>query len=293
MARRLALLVNPVAGRGRQLGLVDDVRGRLSAGGFDVDVLSGADAAESAALAQRAVDDEYDALVAMGGDGLTHLALQAAAGSETVLGLIGIGTGNDTARALGLPLRRPLDAASVIVARHTRAIDVGRAAGTAYASILASGFDSRVNERANAMRRPRGPVKYHLATLAELRVFKPIDYRLELDGETLECQAMLVAVGNGASYGGGLQMCAGAELDDGLLDVVVIKPVSVPELIRVYGKLFHGTHVTHPAFERHRVRSVRLSAPGVVAYADGERLGELPLDVTVEPGAVRVFAPAP
>ena len=124
-------------------------------------------------------------------------------------------------------------------------------------------------------------MRYNLATLAELRVFKPLPYTLELDGERSQLDAMLVAVGNGPSYGGGLRMCEGALLDDGMLDVVIIKPMSKAELLRVYPRLFKGTHVTHPAYEHHRVRRVSVAAPGIVGYADGERLGPL-ADARVE-----------
>src|SRR5581483_9765810 len=113
-------------------------------------------------------------------------------------------------------------------------IDVASADGTCYATVLCAGFDSLVNERANAMTWPTGQMRYNLATLAELRVFRPLAYTLVLDGETTSLEAMLVAVGNGPSYGGGLRICHGARLDDGLLDVVVIKPVSKIELVKVY-----------------------------------------------------------
>jgi diacylglycerol kinase (ATP) len=120
-------------------------------------------------------------------------------------------------------------------------------------------------------------------------VFRPLAYTLELDGERHHLEAMLVAVGNGPSYGGGLRMCEGALLDDGLLDVVVIKPMSRGGLVRTYPKLFNGTHVTHPQYEHHRVRSVTVASPGITTYADGERFGELPLTIECAPGALTVF----
>ena len=90
---------------------------------------------------------------------------------------------------------------------------------------------------------------------------------------------MLVAVGNGPSYGGGMRVCPDADLDDGLLDVVVVRALSIPAFLRVFPRVFAGTHVRHPAVEVLRARRVRLEAPGVVAYADGERVGPLPLDL--------------
>lgn len=284
--------MNPTSGRGKLAGSAEAVAARLGAGGYDVTSMTGQNAAESAALARAAVAEGYEALVVMGGDGMVHLALQAAVGSPTTLGVVPTGTGNDVARALGIVLRKPVESADVVVAGRTRRIDVARVGATYFATVLAAGFDSLVNERANAMAWPRGQMRYNLATLAELRVFRPLDYTLALDGEPLTCDAMLVAVGNCPSYGGGLRMCEGARVDDGLLDVVIIKPISKLELIKFYPRLFKGTHVTHPAYEHHQVRTVTISADGIVGYADGERLGPLPVTVEVVPSAVSVFAPA-
>jgi diacylglycerol kinase (ATP) len=139
------------------------------------------------------------------------------------------------------------------------------------------------------MRWPRGQMRYNLATLAELRTFKPLSYVLDLDGESKNVRAMMVAVGNGPSFGGGLRITEGALLDDGMLDVVLFHPISKPDLIRTYPKLFKGTHTTHPAYEHHRVREVTIAAQGIVAYADGERLGPLPVTVTAVPQALEVL----
>lgn len=255
--------------------------------------MAGADEDESARLARAAVADGYDGLVVMGGDGMVHLALQALVGSTTTLGVIATGTGNDVARTLDIPAKRPLDAADVVRRGYRRTIDLGRVGDTYYATVLAAGFDSLVNERANRMSWPKGQMRYNLATLAELRVFKPLPYRLTFDGERTEREAMLVAVGNCPSYGGGLRMCHGAEVDDGLLDIALIRPVSKLELLKVYPKLFSGKHVTHPAYEHHRVTSVEISSPGIIAYADGERIGPLPVRVEVAPATLTVYAPAP
>ncbi len=289
MTRRCALLVNP---RAKLIDTVAAVRDRLAQrGGLDVTVMRGSSASETADLAHRAVDEGTDVVAAMGGDGTVHLAVQALANSGSRLGIIATGTGNDVARYLDLPRGKPLEAADVIAGGAARRIDLGRTGATYFATVLATGFDSLVNERANAMRWPRGQMRYNLATLAELRVFDPISYTLELDGDRRRLDAMLVAVGNGPSYGGGLRMCEGAQLDDGELDVVVILPMSKPELLKVYPRLFKGTHVSHPAYRHFRVRRVSVTAAGIVAYADGERLGPLPMTVDVAPGALEVCVP--
>lgn len=293
MTRRCALLVNPTAGRGRFTSAVPAVAERLTAAGVSVTVLRGETGDEAGDLARTAVDDGYDVLAVMGGDGLVHLAVQSLAGSGTALAVIPTGTGNDVARFLPVPRGRPRAAADVIAGGATRLLDLGRAGSTYFATVLATGFDSLVAERANALRWPRGRLRYSVATLAELRVFRPRHYTLELDGERLSTEAMLVAVGNGPSYGGGLRMCEGARVDDGLLDVAVVGPMSKAELMRVYPRLFRGTHVTHPQYSRFRVSTVSVASAGLVAYADGERLGSLPLTVRAVPKALTVCVPVP
>ncbi len=291
MSREVALLTNPSSGRGRGARAGETVRRRLADAGFTVRDLAARDAEDAMTRAKKAVADGVEALVVVGGDGTVHLGLQAVAGTPCSLGVIPAGTGDDVARYLGIPRGDAAAAADVVIAGRTRTIDLARCGETWFATVLASGFDSLVNERANRMRWPRGPARYQLAIAGELRRFRPITYDLELDGARRRVSAMLVAVGNGPSYGGGLRLTEGADLADGLLDVVIIRAISRPGLVRAYPRLGTGTITGHPAYERHRVREVRVAAEGIVAYADGERLGPLPLTVTCEPGALRVFAP--
>ncbi|MDN5893409.1 MAG: diacylglycerol kinase [Nocardioides sp.] len=288
--REIAFLTNPTAGKGRGLRAAALAVPRLRSAGFSVREYVGRDAAEAAALARDAVAAGCEALVVCGGDGLCHLGAQVVAQTDTALGLIPVGTGNDVARYLQIPLDDPVAAADRIIESHRVTIDLARAGDRYFITVLAAGFDAVVNERANAMRWPRGQMRYTLATLAELRTFEPLAYTLDLDGAIRRVDAMLVAVGNGPSFGGGLRITEGALLDDGLLDVVIIKPMSRPSLVRTYPKLFRGTHVTHPQYEHHRVRRVTLAAAGIVTYADGERFGALPLTVECVPGALSVLA---
>jgi diacylglycerol kinase (ATP) len=291
VAREIALLTNPTAGKGRGLRTAAIALPRLREAGFSVRSLVGRDADEALELAQRSVADGVEALVVVGGDGMVHLALQALVGTTTRLGIIPAGTGNDVARYLGISRSDPQRAADVVIGSRTRTIDTARAGPKHFVTVLAAGFDAKVNERANGMRWPRGQLRYTLATMAELRVFEPLPYTLELDGRLVHLDAMLVAVGNGPSFGGGLRITEGAVIDDGLLDVVIIKTMSKPDLVRTYPKLYTGGHTKHPQYEHHRVRSVTVAAPGVVGYADGERVGALPLTVDVQPRSLTVLVP--
>jgi diacylglycerol kinase (ATP) len=290
----VALLVNPTAGKGRAVGIVAGVVERLRAGGADVAILIGRDVEHAKTLARTAIEDGVDAVVALGGDGMVHLALNVVAGTSTPLGIVPAGTGNDLANHLGLPTKDPVAAAGVIAdnlnAGARRAMDAVRVGDSWFGCVLGAGFDSRVNDRANRMTWPRGRRRYDLAMLAELRVFKPLPFVLELDGERLETDAMLVALGNARSYGAGMKVCPDASLDDGLLDVTIIGPLSKPQFLKTFPRVFKGTHVSHPAVTCRKAKIVSLSSPGVTAYADGEFLADLPITCETVPGAVQVLA---
>ena len=290
MPREIALLTNPTAGKGRARRARDAALARLRSVGVAVRSLEGSDPAQALQLARDQVAAGVDALVVVGGDGMVNIGAQAVAGTDIPLGIIPSGTGNDVARYFDIPRRDPATAAERVIAGEVRTIDLARCLDRYYVSVMAAGFDAVVNERANRMRWPRGQMRYNIATVAELRTFKPLPYILELDGNVVHTSAMLVAIGNGPSFGGGLRIAEGAVLDDGLLDVVVIKPVSKVELVRTYPKLFKGTHITHPQYEHHRARRVTVAAPGIVGYADGERFGPLPLTVECVPRALKVLA---
>jgi diacylglycerol kinase (ATP) len=301
----IALLVNPTAGKGRAARVVADVTERLRQGGANVAILVGTDAAHAQTLARQAMADGIDAVVALGGDGMVHLALNVVAGTSTPLGIIPAGTGNDLANTLQLPAKDPVAAAGVVIDKLTssgaRAMDAvrvtapslaaaGKPAPVWFGCVLGAGFDSRVNDRANRMSWPRGRQRYNLAILGELRVFRPLPFVLELDGEPWQTEAMLVAIGNAKSYGAGMKVTPDAVVDDGLVDVMVLGPVSKPEFLKTFPKVFKGTHVSHPAVTIRRARVVSLSSPGVTAYADGEYLADLPITCETVPGAVAVLA---
>ena len=290
----VALLVNPTAGKGRAAAVVASVVERLRAGGADVAILIGRDVEHAKALARTAIDDGVDAVVALGGDGMVHLALNVVAGTPTPLGIIPAGTGNDLANHLGLPTNDPVAAAGVISDKLTSGgpspMDAVRVGDKWFGCVLGAGFDSRVNDRANRMSWPKGRRRYDIAMIAELRVFKPLPFVIELDGERLETEAMLVALGNARSYGAGMKVCPDASLHDGLLDVTIIGPLSKPEFLKTFPRVFKGTHVTHPAVTCRKAKIVSLASPGVTAYADGEFLADLPITCETVPGAVQVLA---
>lgn len=290
---RIALIVNPASGVGRAARLATSVAERLGAEAL-VQVHSGGSAAESAELL-AAVATATDAVVVLGGDGIVHLALQALAEGDTPLGIIPAGTGNDTVDVLGIPTD-PMAAADTVIAAlkadSVRRVDLGRTdAGTWWFTVLCAGFDSAVNERANRMRWPKGPRRYDIAILAELARLAPRRFHIELDGEPLDQDCTLVAVGNARQYGGGKRITPDARIDDGEFAITVVGPVSRRTLVRLAPTMPRAGHIGHPAVQTYTARSVRLEAADTIAYADGERIAPLPVTVTCVAGALPVLVP--
>jgi len=296
LAGIVAVLRNPTAGKGKHR---HGVTAALTAIGNvrTVKILDASSRDEAAAACRYAVADGAEALVVVGGDGTVHMGLQAVAGRPVGFGVIPTGTGNDFARAVGVPLDLAASGRAIAAAieqGRSSAVDLARMTAPDgyerwFGAVLAAGFDALVNERANRMSWPKGRRRYDIATLAELARLRARPYRVTLDGQILVQRANLVAVGNAASYGGGLRMCPDADLTDGLLDVIVGGPIGRGMLLRLYPRLPKGTHVQHPAVTAYRARVVTVEAEGIIGYADGERTHALPLTVTAERRALRVL----
>lgn len=285
-----AVVINPIAGRGKGARVGLQVVHFLSSRGIAFELASGSTAAETSKYLQNIVSTSAcQGVIAVGGDGLVNLVIQEISRTNIPLLVIPAGTGNDFCRTLGWGMSEVESILEVAISTPPRAIDLGLVNGSWFGAILSTGFDSLVNERANTMRWPKGPMKYNVAMLLELFGFKPRSYKLSIDGVEQSTKAMLIAVGNGVSYGGGMKVCPGARIDDGKFEVMILKPISIFEFLRVFPKVYAGTHITHPAVEIHRGSQVVIEAQAV-AYADGERVGTLPAHATCVAGALLTWS---
>lgn len=302
MTAELALVVNPTSGKGRGARYGERAERALRAAGAEVRRIVGRDAHDAAKLAHAALEDGAAALVVVGGDGMVNLGLQLVAGTGRPLGVVPAGTGNDVARYLGIPLGDPEAAARIVAAGHTGRYDLGRVT-SAYAgeprwfgTVMACGLDSKVNERANRMRRPRGPSRYTLALLAELGPFRALPLELRVDGAVESLDGMLIAVGNGPTYGGGMRICPQADPRDGEFQVTVVDRVGKGTLLRIFPGVFSGRHIRHPKVGVRRGARIELATSArepISLWADGERVGTLPAVCEAVPGALTAFVPAP
>lgn len=301
---RLGVVVNPTAGHGRASRRGAELIGALGRRGHDVRDLTARTPEAALDGARQAVVDGLDALIVVGGDGVAHLGANVVAGTDLPLGIVAAGSGNDIARAAGLPkrdVRASIQAIEASLERGGRPVDAVRTGAPGYEAtrwylaVLSAGLDAAVNARANELVRPRGTARYVRAVLEELVRFRPYGFRITLDDEVWEQAGTLVSVANTSTYGGGMRIAPDATWDDGLLDVVIAGPLSRAGALGLFPRIFPGTHVRHPACTVVRARRVLLEPSHVgpvppVAYADGERVGPLPLLAEVVPGAVRLLA---
>jgi diacylglycerol kinase (ATP) len=273
-----ALVINPVSGHGQGTTVGTYVAGYLNQHNIDFTIVTGN---SSIALSEHLKtflekNPESEGVIAVGGDGLLHIILQLVVPFQIPFTIIPAGTGNDFVRTLGWDLEKIDSQLARVTSTMPAPIDLGLVDGEWFGAILSTGFDSIVNEKANTMQWPKGPMKYNAAIAIELPRFKPRHYDITLDDRTISTEAMLIAVANGRSYGGGMLVCPNASIRDALFDVMVLHPVSKLEFMKVFPKVFAGTHVSHPAVEIVRSKNVTIESKAV-AYADGERIGQLPI----------------
>ncbi len=296
----VGVIVNPTSGRGygRQQQAV--ILAEFDKRGIEYQDFTSRSMEEATAKARVAIaGGSIESIIVAGGDGMAHLGVNLAMEFGLKFGIIPCGTGNDVARALGLPIDDVVWATQIVLdhLQLTRFIDVGKGRTNErefyFIGSVAVGLDSIVNARANKMRFPKGPSRYRLALYRELLKFKAIRYRLVVDGEYHETQAMLCSVTNVPSYGGGMLVTPEAKINDGKLDLFVVHKITKAELTKVFPHVYTGTHVEHPSVEIVPVTSVSIDAGKTPVFSDGEQIGYSPLEVSVIPNGIEVFAPSP
>ena len=280
-----AIAINPNSGQGRSIAIGEEVIKYFARKNLMYRIFS----ALSADALQQDLENflgqqSVEGVISVGGDGLAHLILQVAVPRHIPFAIIPAGTGNDIVRTLGWSLDNIQSQLDRVTSTKAEPIDLGNVDSEWFAAILSTGFDSIVNERANRLKWPKGPQRYNVAIARELPRFTPIEYEITTDTRTFTTKAMLIAIGNGRSYGGGMLVCPQAHMNDGLFDVMILEPVSKLEFLKVFPKVYSGSHLSHPKVSTFRTKKISIQADAV-AYADGERIGAAPISAECVPSA--------
>lgn len=280
------IIVNPVANRGGAEQAIPQIEALLGGYGLDFDLVRTEHPWHAADLAQKAVVEGYDPVVAVGGDGTANEVLnglirarQAGAG-PCALGVLCVGRGNDFAHGVGIPAN--VEAGCQVLARgHRRMIDVGRVAGGLYpegryfGNGVGIGFDAVVGFEAAAMTWLHGFPSYLLAVLKTVFLYyKAPVTTIEYNGQTISQRSLLVSVMNGRRMGGGFLMAPEGQPDDGLLDLCIAHQVSRARIFGLIPHFLQGTQATQEPIRTGRAPNVVVTAvEGVLpAHADGETL---------------------
>ena len=283
--------MNPASAGGKALKALPAVHAaldRLHAPHRTVTTRSTEHAAEEAARAAA----QGETVAALSGDGLLRPLAGALKGTPAALAVIPCGRGNDLARVLGIPTD-PTAATELAVQGPEKLIDVANVDGTPYVGIASLGFDSDANRIANEAKLVRGNAVYLYAALRALAAWKPAKFSVSVDGERHDASGYSVAVGNSKAYGGGMIVLPEAELDDGMLDVLISKDTSKLSFLRGVFQTFKAAHVDSPDAQFLRGATIEVSADRpFVIYGDGDPIGTTPATMRVEHRCLRVIVPA-
>ena len=289
---RLVVVANPTAGRGKAGKLIGKADAILHELGVE-HVVQVSESAQDLERKARAAAEGGAAIVAViGGDGSVSAAANGVLGTGAALAIFPAGTGDDFAKAIGAG--RFEAAVKLLASPKIQSIDVVRlTTGSSvrhFVNVAGAGFDSEVNETANAMKFDLGSTgTYVVAVIKTLSKFTPAHYEIEIDEQKLSLDAMLAIVGSGISYGGGMKVLPSASMVDGVLDVCIVEALSKTAFLRAFPRVFNGSHTTHPRIQMHRGTRITMEANRrMLVHADGEQVGPLPAIFEVLPAALPV-----
>ncbi len=296
-------LINPRAGAGTAPAVWEALRAReprLAA----VEPILAASAEEASELLARRLAEGVDTVFVLGGDGSVQLAgnrvLEAGVGDRVSLAIVPAGTGSDLARNLGIP-RNPQAALRIALDGRPRTLDAIRfraddGRGRWAFNVASVGISGMVGLRVGAMP-VKGRTGYLRATLATLRTYRNVPCRVEVDGEPwYDGPVLILAVANSATFGDGMKIAPGAQLDDALADLVLVGDLPRWQIPLRLPQIYLGNHLGAPHTLHRRGRTVRL-VPGEPIPAvdlDGEVFRDLDCAATLElePARIRVLAPS-
>ncbi len=281
----LVVWENAAAGRGTAHEASARLVAEAERHGYDVERVAVDSPAVAADRARAALGDGADRLVAVGGDGTVHQALQVVAETGVAFGVVPVGSGNDFSAAMGLP--RDVPQAVDRSLGPAERVDLLRIGGRYGATVATLGLSVDVTIRAERLRWPPGSAKYTVATLLEIPTMREHALRITVDGVPHDVRPNLVGVANTPTFGGGMRIAPDADARDGLLDVVLIGPSTRFAMLRLLPKAGSGGHVGHPDVQVLRGARIEIDAEQPVRVdADGECVGHTPLAIEARPGAL-------
>ena len=289
---KILVIVNPMAGGGRTLRLLPKIRHWLSESPHEFSFNTTRSPDEMRSEIMKAPAQGINALLLIGGDGTVHQALPAIAETNIPFGFLPCGRGNDFARNIGL-LSKLQKSCSLPSNPSFHQVDLPRINNIPFVAVAYVGFDAEVNELANEGKGYfGGTLGYIVCVTKALKSFKPFEVEITIDGDTWRERVMMVTVANAPFYGGGMKIAPDANMNDGVLDICIVKEISKLELLWEFPKVFKGTHIYHPRIMIKSGRRIRLTSDEHrEIFADGEYAGNLPAECTIGNQMIQIMSP--
>ncbi len=289
----LNFIINPVAGKGLSLKAIPIIEKICEAKGipYKIEITKGPGDATN--IARKMASQNPMAIIAVGGDGTILETANGLIGSNTPLGIIPLGTGNDFARSFNIPIgiKSVEECLRVILSGDSTQVDVGRFKDHVFLNIASIGFDAEIIEDLPKIKQfVKGKSAYFLSVFFKLITYKKKNIRLTIDGQVVNTDIFLVAICNGISYGGGMKVNPNGLLDDGYFDLIVIKPVPKYKVPFLLIKFMKGLHLNLPYVKAYRCKNINIaSVDNLVINADGDLIGKTPVDFTIAPYSLKVI----
>lgn len=289
---KIGYIVNPIAGRKRVEDWLRTIRFRTEKEGFRYYIYITDGPGDGTAKAKAAVKDGCDVVVAVGGDGTVSEVVNGIPKTrDAVLGVLPVGTGNDFARTLKIPLELD-EAVRTILGMNIIPCDFGVVNGRRFINVASVGLDSQVVVEANKIKKSiPGAAAYILGVFKAVSGYKPYDLEIHTEQGTVSKQAALIAVANGSYYGGGMKIAPRARIDDGLLDICLVRNMPRNRIIALFPLLFSGGHLERPEVEYFNAKKIRVFCEKGFINSDGDIIGECPAEMHIEPSALRIIIP--
>ncbi|GIO36577.1 diacylglycerol kinase [Paenibacillus antibioticophila] len=292
--KRARLIYNPTSGREEIRRLLPDILDRLDKAGIETSCHATAGEGDATREAAEACERGYDIIIVSGGDGTLNEVINGMAGQSHLppLGIFPLGTTNDFARAMKIP-RRWEDYCDLIIQNQTRPIDIGKVNGRHFINIAGGGSLTELTyEVPSRLKTMIGQLAYYVKGVEKMVNLSPMHLVIEAAGhDTIEGEFMLFLIANSNSVGGFEKLAPGAEMDDGMLDVIAVRKCNLAEFIRLVTMALRGDHFSDPHVVYLKTPRMEVISPNhVLLNLDGELGGELPGVFEILPQHLQIFA---
>ncbi|WP_428328596.1 diacylglycerol/lipid kinase family protein [Mucilaginibacter sp.] len=288
MERKALFIINPISGGKKKDGVPDLIRQYLDANIYKATIVFSDGVSHARQIAKEAVN-EFDLIVAVGGDGTVNEVASAITGSNTALGIVPFGSGNGLSRFLSIPMNT-IEAIKLLNTGKAIFIDSGKMNGRSFFNMAGMGFDAHISEVFSHTKK-RGFFSYIKSSIQEVTNYKPQLYQIEIDGKVYEREAFMLSFANSSQYGNNAHISPGASVQDGLLDVCVIKQFPLWRFVEMGIRMLTKTVESTKYVEiiRGKKIHVKRAAPGPV-HLDGEpRIAGEDTEVEVVPHSLKVI----